>query len=202
MNSFPAIFSPEMILALLNGKSQTRRLPNSMWNKVQVGDFIYVRETGAWLKKETSDQKLKLVVYRACCSKGKEPPEFISNSWQPSIHMPRWASRMTLEVTDIRRQPVQNISDEDALAEGVFEALESSELQNGKSGFGKVSEEDKSIILRCQFGSPAKAFNWLWDGIYGQDKVKGWEANPEVLAFTFKRYMQNVDEFLEVQEAA
>ena len=81
--------------------------------------------------------------------------------WRPSIHMPRWASRITLELTDVRVQRVQDISEEDALAEG----------------------------CRSQIKHSA-AFADLWDSI-NESRGFGWNANPYVWALTFRRVEQS-----------
>lgn len=81
--------------------------------------------------------------------------------WRPSIHMPRWASRITLEITDVRVQRVQDISEEDALAEG----------------------------CRSQIKHSA-AFADLWDSI-NESRGFGWNANPYVWALTFRRVEQS-----------
>jgi hypothetical protein len=80
--------------------------------------------------------------------------------WRPSIHMPRWASRITLEITDVRVERLQEISEEDALAEGVI-----------------------GIYAHART-NPRGAFHALWESIYGPDS---WAANPWVWAITFRR---------------
>jgi hypothetical protein len=84
--------------------------------------------------------------------------------WRPSIHMPRWASRLTLEVTKVRVQRLQEISEEDAKAEGVQPAP------------------------FCRSGRPAgmehvEAFEDLWTSIYGHGS---WESNPWIWAVSFR----------------
>lgn len=81
--------------------------------------------------------------------------------WRPSIHMPRWASRITLEITDIRLERVQDISEEDVLAEGV--------LQMG-------------FVDR---GGYYSGFADLWDSIYASSGI-GWDTNPWVWVIHFK----------------
>jgi hypothetical protein len=88
--------------------------------------------------------------------------------WRPSIHMPRWASRLTLEVTSVRVERLHDISEDDARAEGVDPFLE------GGYDFEWVS-----------MGGPCRAnFRRLWEGINGPGS---WEANPWVWVVSFRR---------------
>lgn len=82
--------------------------------------------------------------------------------WKPSIHMPRWASRITLEITGVRVERLQGISEQDAAVEGVIPAA------------GGV---EKGWEHRFNFRE-------LWMGIYGADS---WQANPFVWVVEFKR---------------
>jgi hypothetical protein len=84
-----------------------------------------------------------------------------------SIHMPRWASRITLEIADVRVQRVQEITRDDALAEGVNLSREL---------FPTVNAPDKALRL----------FPKLWDSINAK-RGFGWDKNPWVWAITFKR---------------
>lgn len=82
--------------------------------------------------------------------------------WRPSIHMPRWVSRLTLEVTSVRVERVQSISEDDARAEGVTPAA-----------VGDVT---------CW-----RAFRVLWDSINGEREGCSWTANPWVWVVGFRR---------------
>ena len=118
----PIIFSGPMIRAILEGrKTQTRRIvkPNCL-SKLspygRTGDRLWVRET--WGHNPEGPG----YVYR---SDGDFDMKFHGDRWRPSIHMPRWASRITLEVTGVRVERLQDINEEDALAEGVEHAFRS-----------------------------------------------------------------------------
>lgn len=100
---------------------------------------------------------------------------------RPSIHLPRWASRLTLIVTDVRVQRLQDISEEDAKAEGVDP--ETSPL--GRPGwFGAAG---------IKASSAKGAYRHLWDSINGPG---AWAANPWVSAITFTVHHANIDALL------
>lgn len=88
--------------------------------------------------------------------------------WKPSIHMPRWASRVNLEITDIRVERVMDITVEDALSEGVETWVEKHQ-PNG----------DKRSIY------PTADFAQLWDSI-NEKRGFGWDVNPWVWVVEFK----------------
>lgn len=94
--------------------------------------------------------------------------------WRPSIHMPRWASRITLEVTDVRLERLQDISEEDAKAEGVATRC--------------LAEPDESPECSVGFRNPdgfaLDNFRSLWDAING---AESWDANPWVWVVSFRR---------------
>jgi hypothetical protein len=87
--------------------------------------------------------------------------------------MPRWASRITLEITDVRVQRVQEISEADATAEGVTLGEPMRGLVNGEPGDIRVYD-------------PRMAFSFLWDSINAK-RGYGWAANPWVWCLTFRR---------------
>lgn len=91
---------------------------------------------------------------------------------KPSIHMPRWASRITLEVTDVRVQRLQEISEEDAVAEGF-----------GKPFVVLPDPEDGRLEEWPAFASPRKCFAHYWGHLHGPGS---WETNPWVVAIGFK----------------
>ncbi len=91
--------------------------------------------------------------------------------WRPSIHMPRWASRILLEITAVRVERLQDISEEQALAEGVR---------------GEPCDHARQACadIGC-WGDTAKgAFGFLWESLNGEGS---WAANPWVWVVEFKR---------------
>lgn len=151
-----------------------------------VGDRIWVRETfqgplfdfdqmDAYCKDSTPFEKAQFCVYKA---DGKPAPEFFDADdnlhcgWRPSIHMPRWASRILLEITDVRVERLNAISEEDARAEGIIDG-----------GCLNCGEPEP-----CGCANPepdaTDAFAYLWKSIYGDDS---WNANPWVWVIEFKR---------------
>lgn len=86
-------------------------------------------------------------------------------TWKPSIHMPRWASRITLEVTGVRVERVRDITEDDARAEGA---------------------NQDPIDGPEQGGSYKLGFWDIWDSINAK-RGFGWEVNPWVWVYEFKR---------------
>jgi hypothetical protein len=101
-----------------------------------------------------------------------------SCGWRPSIHMPRWASRITLEVTGVRVERLQDISEQDAESEGV-ESLRN-EGECWKNYVESTASCDALICLGAR-----ESFRTLWDSLAapGAD----WQANPWVWVVDFKR---------------
>ncbi|MFX3149802.1 hypothetical protein V6117_07530 [Klebsiella pneumoniae] len=144
-----------------------------------VGDRIWVRETFCTVD-DTQYGGGKWVDYRATpkfeashpagwdCA----PNDAEALKWRPSIHMPRWASRILLEITDVRVERLNAISEEDARAEGIIDG-----------GCLNCGEPEP-----CGCANPepdaTDAFGYLWQSIYGQDN---WNANPWVWVIEFKR---------------
>ncbi|EOZ9396048.1 TPA: hypothetical protein NPM51_000475 [Enterobacter hormaechei] len=137
-----------------------------------VGDRIWVRET--WAEAGAGAPDLKL--YRA------DYPEHVPTHyenvppadeirWTPSIHMPRWASRITLEITSVRVEKLDKISEEDAIAEGMQGVIcpcckddpDYSTTQYDPVTLAAVDE------VPCQYcESNRSKFFALWDSIYGE----------------------------------
>lgn len=88
--------------------------------------------------------------------------------WRPSIHMPRWASRITLEITGVRVERVREISEADARIEGPPD----------------VHNKDWPTVAAYH---PVDAFRHLWDSINGKKPGRAWDDNPWVWVIEFKR---------------
>lgn len=136
------------------------------------GDRIWVRETWAEAGASASDLKLYRANYPAHVPTHYENVPLAEDvRWTPSIHMPRWASRITLEITGVRVEQLKSISEEEARSEGVARLRE---------GFWKHYQPGWTQHQLSARGS----FATLWDSIYGSGE---WDRNPWVWVIEFKR---------------
>lgn len=146
----------------------------------QVDDRLWVRES-CWLRPDLTRRMMRSgadtwpkVIYAADpnCDKAwcKE------NDWtfRPSIHMPRWTSRITLEITDVRVERAQEISEADAKAEGIEPVVQMGTYTTFKNYMPGLPSH---VLATCSFKS-------LWESINGS---KSWNANPWVWVVSFKR---------------
>lgn len=119
--------------------------------------------------------------------------------WTPSIHMPRWASRLTLVVTGVKTERLQDITEADAIAEGIFYH------DNGLNRWGQRAEcwhhDPEQAALGSNFclGSARFAFGNLWNSLHGED---GWAKNPELIAITFDVVKSNIESIAATVSAA
>lgn len=139
---------------------------DNVWERIPSpygihGDRLWVRET--WQKIGDCP-----VCYAAGTSGCGACP---SHTWRPSIFMKREDSRITLEVTDVRVERVQDISQADAKAEGINPVYHDT--------YGDLE-------LDAEYIDAPGGFKWLWDSI-NDKRGFGWDANPWVWAITFKR---------------
>lgn len=135
----------------------------------QPGDLLWVRETWApYAEKENHRYSRDGFTYRADWNVWDDAEQRF-HKWHPSLHMPRRASRTTLEIIAVRVEPLHKIDDHDALAEGV---------------------DRTNTSLR---GYATSRFATLWDSINGPG---AWATNPWVWVVEFKVHQRNVDELL------
>jgi hypothetical protein len=101
----------------------------------------------------------------------------------PSIHMPRWASRLTLTVADVRVQRLHDITEADAEAEGI------ERLKSGRGFYDPTAS--KAAVRFGEWTSTARqGFSRLWNSLHGPD---AWNENPRVVALTFTVEQRNID---------
>lgn len=134
-----------------------------------VGDLLWVRET--WTQ-HTGSMGESLDTYYAA-----DDADIRLGPWRPSIHMPRSASRLTLRITDVRAQRLQEISEEDATAEGATPTWND----------GRPIQHDGSGAV-CR-----ERFSELWQSINGPGS---WDANPWVWCVSFITIKHNIDAVL------
>jgi hypothetical protein len=167
----------------------------------QPGDLLWVRESfnATWLDNG--------VLYRADGGSAKEAGYEAEPKWKPSIHMPRWASRITLEVTAVKVERLQDISEEDAKAEGVYRVDPTpDEIASGdctaddfvwmapgeRQGFGPRRNAE-------QWGpDPVFAYRLVWEAIHGKGS---WQANPWVTTISFLPHLRNIDQLIAARAA-
>lgn len=213
MKSRPILFKDEMVRAILDGrKTQTRRvvkpqtvrksLPHEQrpnWideetGKVvrcpygQPGDRLWVREAFihepadyCWEASVSIPCRPASTVYRADHDGNTQ-----GAGWKPSIHMPRHLSRITLEITSVRMERLQDISEADARQEGIYSdrvivstnchSGHHAEVHDDRYFFGNEPHEG--------FECAIEAFAELWESINGPGS---WDANPWVWCIEFKR---------------
>jgi hypothetical protein len=182
MKERPIIFSAPMVKAILPGrKTMTRRivkknasgrveLGGKNWhvddpNAVaacpygKVGDRLWVREV--WREFTNSQGAVVAIEYRA----DESNDDFFK--WKSPLFMPRWASRITLELTEVRIERLQDITAGDCVKEGVYPH--------------DVGDDFHAAITAIA------AFRNLWDSLYPDKPAKRWESNPWVWVLEFKR---------------
>lgn len=126
------------------------------------------------------------VRYNATCHPGAMPKgDGIFGRYRHARYMPRWASRLTLTVTDVRVQRLQDISDDDALAEGP-NVKGWADFGHLRALNGVMVETDHPHVTQ----TPRFWFRELWNSINGPD---AWAANPWVVAVTFTVAQRNID---------
>lgn len=180
MKERPILFKGEMVKAILDGrKTQTRRIskefpeghdgilkrvPNQKGCRHgEVGDRLWVKET--W---RPDDYAPEDTIYQADISEEVLAEGKGIITWKPSIHMSRKRSRLDLEITGLRVERLQDISEHDAYCEGV-------QLTDDFTGCA----EDLN-------GSYITAYEYLWKQINGE---KSWDENPWVWVIEFKRLL-------------
>lgn len=193
----PAKFCEGDVAAITNGSHWTiSKMPgHKAWHPDphpgivcpygQPGDRLWVRESYRLRRESLNGAPMDGVAPNMFCDStrwfeadGAAPELF--GKLRPSIHMPRWASRITLEVAHVRVERLQDISYEDALAEGVsdFAATFADEEKNA------IGETPEQTARRLEW--PQRQYRSLWDGLNAA-RGYGWDTNPWVWVIEFAR---------------
>ncbi|MEX5582696.1 hypothetical protein [Pseudomonas lurida] len=171
----------------------------------KLGDRLWVRETFIDLRgtgvehRPDPDGPLQRYAYAADCRPGSHSDEARKDfglKYKPSIHMPRAACRILLEITAVRVERLQDISEDQAKAEGCFFTDYGQQCAHGGTGWKDIGicpavvghqqrtgwAWDKTTSHEECLGSPRWAFANLW-----KDTGGDWDANPWVWVVEFKR---------------
>ncbi|OAO02680.1 hypothetical protein [Roseovarius indicus] len=177
------------------GDSLTAEKIENLRVNYTVGDRLWVRE--AWKTDRYYDDLAPSGMG------GEEPLIYVADSaverwgWKPDAlsrwgrfrqgrFMPRWASRLTLTVTDVRVQRVQEISETDSIAEGCRPFFDH---ENPEITYGPNGTEHRMAPLR----GPVDDFRQIWENLNAK-RGFGWDANPWVAAYTFDVHRCNIDQ--------
>lgn len=193
-------FSPAMVRALIAGrKTETRRLATkgAIAQAGAVGDRIYVREHWAVPKAYDDLPPHALggeedVRYLATGDVPRENAHSHFGRMRQAMHMPRWASRITLIITEIRQERLQDITSEEAVAEGIFPAPVSLYFDAEPRSRGWYSTDRGSQIV---YEEACAAYAYLWNSLHAAEGTR-WQDNPEVIVTKFRVVMGNIDNLI------
>lgn len=162
--------------------------------RISVGDRLWVREAhaivprtayrgsigvGTIAQMEHPTDEYSAALFREGFDRSGRP------LWRPSIHMPRWASRLTLTVTDVRVERLQDISEVDALAEGMTQDTADAIMEPEELAIYAATH------ILCPDARARILYETIWDQINGDG---AWASNPWVAAYTFTVERGNIDQ--------
>lgn len=199
MRERPIIFSAPMVRAILDGrKTQTRRVAKEFAGRDDLdlilrrfphqngcpygapGDLLWLREafSGPWCMEAQGGMAATPPSKWGATSRiwywaDGSPTHGDWTRPRPSIHMPRWASRITLEIESVRIERLQDISSSDAISEGIEPCPRGGEWRNYLD-----SAPNRDAL------TPRVSFRSLWESINGPSS---WDANPYVWVVSFRR---------------
>ena len=137
----------------------------------QPGDRLWVRESFAHVYNTNAEPLARSPEDVAYMADGMTADRHVYGAWKPSIHMPRWASRIILDITSVRVERLQDISDADCIAEGC--------TQN-HNGYYRGGPHPESGMK--QMATAKDAYRDLWESINGPNS---WAANPWLWVISF-----------------
>ncbi len=157
----------------------------------EIGDRLWVRESCSYDRTDR-DWRYAADGTSVCSERGFHLDTPTPDRWPrgaiPSIHMPRSASRLTLAVTDVRVQRLQDITEADAVAEGISHAVPPFgdwSLISPLAGLAWTPPDKPPPLMR---------FAYLWDSINGERAGAAWADNPWIVAVTFAVERRNVND--------
>jgi hypothetical protein len=154
------------------------------WHKAKPGDRLWVREV--WQSQTEFDKATGRGASLRFAANWTPGPGF---KWRSPIHMPRWASRLTLVVTATKIERLRDISEADAQAEGARRFDDIPSPHPYPASADRWSMENPTDTDQC-LGSASAAFGSYWEKLHGPG---GWYENPWVVALSFVVHRCNID---------
>ena len=215
VNEYPMLFSGPMVESIFEGrKTKTRRiikLPKDFdGNKVYDNPAFGLKYTSTmhggtvqriaprfqpgdrlWVRESLAKQLDGKYIFKADYPTGYKADFTATGNWKPSIHMPRLASRITLEVLDVRAERLQEISESDAIAEGIRPLFTKADINTpyyhpelDLNPMPWINYLWPKKAAFSSLGSAVGSYRSLWELINGSES---WIENPWVWVITFKK---------------
>lgn len=181
----------------------------SAWRRVEAEEKLWVKEAWALTGQFAAEKTRSFAAYNHPAQVTRDHRLYRADAdgynlavqhWRTPVFMPRWASRLTLTVTDVRIQRLHDISEEDAQAEGVEPPETDREDRDwsicrkcGGTGLhGSLGDQMGYVEVDCaECDTHRKRFMHLWNSLHGPD---AWGRNRDVVAITFTTEQRNIDQ--------
>ncbi len=175
---------------------------DSPWTKVKVGDRLWIREAVKGHPDANDFDGIQYLADAAWAAIPGHPTRLAQERFMdifhyrgkrgapvPGMHMPKWANRFTLIVTATKTEPLQEITEDDAIAEGVervkYDGADPKYV--GHFGYKDYRDHPHAVV---PWREARKSFETLWTSLHGED---AWTDNPVVVALSLKVILANID---------
>jgi hypothetical protein len=187
---------PNFLLTIEGKKTNTRRKAIRIMSRYKAGEKVYLKEPYCIISERfgevllhypyTDEKKVIADVSRNNINKVLKQQEASKSGYCNKMFMPEWAARYYIVIADVERQRLQDISDEDCLAEGIIEERpEFYDCEPGPPKYGppKIVTELRTVLPDELYDTPQEAYAAEFNAIDGKG---AWESNPLVYSYYYE----------------